>query len=204
MRRPVSMSLVLSAAILASLAFESISAAAEEAPVALAPMTVQQEFANCGFMVTDPGSPPNARLIVVRDARSDTDNLRILTAIVYPDVDAALSAHEQAHSFAERHAQVDVPLNDDNGPQLLPGYGGTVWRNNVALMESNAQTLNSLYTWDPMTDETRLANPQAFDLGFRLNPTGLAVDRHFVDCVEHALATPQIAAGHTAESDTGT
>ncbi len=178
-----------------------MTVAADEAPVALAPLLLQQQFSSCGFTVTNSGSPANPNLLDIRDPGPITPDSRLVRAIVYTDADAASAAHQRAHLLAENRAQVDVPMNDDNGPQVLPGYGGTVWRNNVALMESNEGTLNGLYTWDPMTDETTIANPQAFDLGFVRSPTGLAVDADVVRCAEQAFAPPPVTVEQPAAQE---
>jgi hypothetical protein len=201
MIRSTTRSLVAAGVTLASLALGSVAMAADEAPVALAPLTIQQQLGSCGFAVSNPGTPPNTTLIDLRDPGSTRDNPRVARIIVYADVVTANAAHEKAHLLAESRAQVDVPMNDDNGPQILPGYGGTVWRNNVALMESDAKTLNSLYTWDTFTDQAAIANARAFDLGFVRSQSGLAVDADIVSCVEQAFSSPQVTADQPALAD---
>jgi hypothetical protein len=188
----------------ASLAISALMAA--QAPVgdawaasrALGSQEVQAQFKQCGYAVGNPGAPVGGRYLVVRDPGYDLDtnnDTRIVMAIVYADVQTALSAHVAAHRQAEARLGDVRPFNDDNGPQLLSGYGGSVWRGNVALVESSSRTLTDLYSYDSQTDDTRLADPAAMALGFVTIRTQLAVDRDVVDCLEQAAPV-------TAESGT--
>ncbi len=80
------------------------------------------------------------------------------------------------------------PFSNDNGPQLLAGYGGSVWRANVAMVQSSSRTLASMYSYDVQTDETRITRPDLFELGFVSNYREYGVDRDFVTCLESAPA----------------
>jgi hypothetical protein len=159
------------------------------APQALTTTQVRDEFAQCGYQLGNPGAPATNRYVTLRDAGVDPtqdSDYRIAMAIVYPDADAARAAHMSAHQQAERQMGTTWPFSDDNGPQLLAGYGGSVWRGNVALVESTSRTLYSMYAYETETDEMTIARPELFKLGFVSITTRYAVDRDFVSCLENA------------------
>ena len=87
------------------------------------------------------------------------------------------AAHEEAHRQAEQRMGERWPFSDDHGPQLLEAYGGSIWRNNVALVQTTAATLDSLWSQDAQTGETRLARPDLLQLGFDHGGTQYSVDR---------------------------
>ena len=151
---------------------------------------VRAQFNTCGFDVGNPGTPSNSQYLVLRDDGVDVgadSNYRIVMAIVYRDAEAALVAHQAAHHRAERVMGRSRAFTDDNGPQLLAGYGGSVWRNNVALVESDTRTLNSMYAYETETDEVTIAWPELFKFGFVSSETQYAVDRDVVDCLENVV-----------------
>jgi hypothetical protein len=155
---------------------------------------VRAQFAECGYEIGNPGSPESSPYIVLVDpgARQvrDTD-YRIVMAIVYRDLEAATTAHARAHHLAEQRLSQLYAFSNDNGPQLLSGYGGSVWRANVALVESNSRTLNSMYSYDVEADETRDARPELNELGFvTTSGSQYAVDRDFVSCLDDAPTVP--------------
>jgi hypothetical protein len=158
---------------------------------ALTSAEVRAQFAECGYDVGNSGSASNGPYIVVQDPAAagvrDTD-ARVLMAIVYRDLESANGAHSRAHHDAEHRLGELMPFSNDNGPQLLPGYGGSVWRGNVALVESSSRTLNSMYSYDVEADETRTARPELQELGFVSISNRYAVDRDFVVCLEDAPA----------------
>jgi hypothetical protein len=164
------------------------------APVAAAPyvmtsVQVRDQFLQCGYEVGNPGTPPTSRYLVVRDpgvSEVRGADYRIVMAIVYPSEAAARAQHERAHRQAEERLGVRWPFSDNQGPQLLAGYGASVWRANVALVQSSRRTLDSMYSWDVQTDETRLARPELFELGFVSNSREYGVDRDFVVCLDEA------------------
>ncbi|HEX8969037.1 MAG TPA: hypothetical protein VF937_14220 [Chloroflexota bacterium] len=153
----------------------------------LSGLEVRTQFAQCGYEVGNPGSPPSNQFIVLRDPGADLVNnadYRIAMAIVYRDESAAVAAHRQAHSRAEQRLGGHWAWSDDNGPQLLAGYGGSVWRGNVAMVESTSRTLDSMYTYDVQANQTRVARPDLLELGFVSKHAEYAVDRDFVVCLE--------------------
>jgi hypothetical protein len=105
---------------------------------------------------------------------------------VFSTPEAADAAHQKAHHQAEARLGEQHPFSNDFGPQLLVGYGGSVWRSNVALVQSSSRTLASLYSWDEQTEEARIARPELFELGFSPKLNEYAVDRDVVGCLEYA------------------
>jgi len=79
-------------------------------------------------------------------------------------------------------------FSDDNGPQLLDGYGGSVWRANVTMVQTTRRTLDSMYTSDSQTSETAIAMPELLKVGFVSSAGKYAVDSDFVDCLENAAS----------------
>ena len=124
-------------------------------------------------------------------------------AIVYRDTDVALAAHQAAHARAERAMGRAWPFSDDNGPQLLAGYGGSVWRGNVAIVESDSRTLDSMYAYETEADEMTVARPELFTLGFVSTSRQYAVDRDVVACVENVapVTAEQPTSGGDSSSD---
>jgi hypothetical protein len=153
----------------------------------MTPLQVRDQFERCGYEVSRATTP--TRYIAVKDqggpAARDGD-YRVAMSIVYASRDAAAAAHRQAHREAEERIGERWPFSDDNGPQLLSAYGGSVWRGNVALVQSSFRTLTSLYSVDDQTGEARLARPELLQLGFVTGYRAQGVDRDFVDCLEAA------------------
>jgi hypothetical protein len=77
--------------------------------------------------------------------------------IVYPDAATATAAHQIAHRAAEAHQGLHLRYNFDNGPQLLGGYGGSVWRGNLVVVQSAVETLHSMWT---RPDDTGRVTPR--------------------------------------------
>ena len=111
--------------------------------------------------------------------------------IVYPDAATATAAHQRAHRAAEARLGLHLLYGFDNGPQLLGGYGGSVWRANVAAVQSTLETLHSMWTAEDEMGESRLARPELQELTFVGGTRDIAVDRDFVACLEE-LPTAQL------------
>jgi hypothetical protein len=126
-------------------------------------------------------------------------------AIVYRDLQAATRAHQQAHQLAEQVMGSQWDWSDDNGPQLLEGYGGSVWRANVAMVQSDKRTLDSMYTSDTETGDMAIARPELLRLGFVTSSEEYAVDFDFVRCLDSGLSadTDQQATISNAGPETG-
>ena len=197
MRRIPGYSLRLAGMLALAIVVGSASPAAAVGPV-LSMLEMRGQFASCGYQIGNPSAAIGNPYIVLRDPGADLvrdADYRIVVAIVYRDLDAATTAHARAHAQAEQRQRVRRLLNDDNGPQLLAGYGGSVWRANVALVESSRRTLNSIYSYDIQTDEARLARPELLELGFTSSVGQYAVDRDVVACLEDASLTARAIDG---------
>jgi len=162
---------------------------------------LQVQLSRCGFETNASG--PSSRYVVVRDpgaAKSGASDYRIAMAIVYDSPTAAAEAHRKAHRAAEERVGESWPFSDDNGPQLLAGYGGSVWRSHVALGQTSYRTLAGEDYVDD-TGEARIARPELLELGFVQGNGQYAVDRDLVACVDDAaatlLATPPAAGTET-------
>jgi phage-related tail fiber protein len=163
-------------------------AAAQAAPAAGAsPQTVREHFAACGYAVQGAPVTRGTAYLAVRDPTPlVSDDYRVSMIIVYTSQAAADAAHTHAHTAAQAETSVRWPYSVDNGPQLLPGYGGSVWRNNLAIVQSSLRQLNSMVTEDTETGESRVARPELQQLGFQSTLERYAVDRDLVDCLTDA------------------
>jgi hypothetical protein len=155
---------------------------------------VRQQFTQCGYELGNPRATAANPYIVLRDpgaAAVRGADIRIVLAIVYPTAAAAVAAHQQAHQQAEARLHESYPWSDDHGPQLLAGYGDSVWRANIALVQSSSRTLASMWSVDGQTDEARVARPELFELGFGASSGPYGVDRDYVACLEDASYAAQ-------------
>jgi hypothetical protein len=75
------------------------------------------------------------------------------------------------------------------GLQLLAGYSSSLWRYNVALVESTQEALDRVVaahsTGQPVGD----TSAEVFNLGFGDSLAPPRVDSDFVNCLEHAATT---------------
>jgi len=191
MRRPTKHGalLFLLSALAALAVWPTGAATAAATPSGLTSLDVRDQFTRCGYEIANPGAPTRSQYVVVEDpgaALVRGANYRIVMAIVYPDAAAAIAAHLKAHREAEDRLGARHVFSDNHGPQLLAGYGGSVWRVNVAMVETNSATLESMWAYDIQTHEARIARPELFDLGFDSSTTEYGVDRDFVACLEDA------------------
>jgi hypothetical protein len=185
MRRPTNYVLAVAALTTWILAASTASAA----PRSFSPFQLRDQLTQCGFEIGNKGAPSTTPYIVIRDpgaTEARAADYRIVMAIVFPSPEAAIAAHQNAHQAAEARLGASHAFSDDFGPQLLVGYGGSVWRSNVALVESSMRTLASLYSYDDQTDEAHIARPEMFDLGFSPALNEYAVDRDVVGCLDYA------------------
>jgi hypothetical protein len=185
MRRPANYVLAVAALTTWTLAASTASAA----PRGFSPFQLRDQLNQCGFEIGNKGAPSTTPYIVIRDpgaTEARAADYRIVMAIVFSTPEAADAAHQKAHHQAEARLGEQHPFSNDFGPQLLVGYGGSVWRSNVALVQSSSRTLASLYSWDEQTEEARIARPELFELGFSPKLNEYAVDRDVVGCLEYA------------------
>ena len=183
MRRPTNYVLAVAAFTTWTLAASTALAA----PRSFSPFQLRDQLTQCGFEIGNKGAPSATPYIVIRDpdaTEARAADYRIVMAIVFASPEAANAAHQKAHTQAEARLGEQHAFSNDFGPQLLVGYGGSVWRSNVALVESTSRTLASLYSYDDQMGEARIARPELFELGFSPKLNEYAVDRDVVGCLE--------------------
>jgi hypothetical protein len=198
MRRPATYVLIGAALATWTLAASTASAA----PRGFSPIQLRDQFGQCGYEIGNKGPAATTPYIVIRDpgaVEARAADYRIVMAIVYANPEAATAAHQKAHTQAEARLGERYPFSNDFGPQLLVGYGGSVWRSNVALVETTSRTLASLYSYDDQTNEARVARPELFELGFSPKLNEYAVDRDVVGCLEGGLLADDLNPGGGVE-----
>jgi hypothetical protein len=184
---------VAASVVLVLLCTSSVSAAA----LILSALQARDQFARCGYEIGNPDLTVTARYVVVRDSSygwsKDADR-RIVMAIVYASPRAALDAHRKAHHQAEDRLGEHFAFSNNHGPQMLNGYSGSVWRGNVALVQSSTRTLASMWTEDAETGDAFAARPELMELGFDHRLAEFSVDRDFVACLDDIVAPEALTA----------
>jgi hypothetical protein len=138
-----SLSLVVASAFLS---LWPLAAGAQPAPSA--DMTVDQvreAFLSQGYQVDEPvpwWTTNHVTTFTVSDA-SDQGTGRVLMVLVYPDTATAVAELDKAE--AREAADTTEQPTISGGPHLVPGYGPSVWRQNVALIESTQHELSQQY-----------------------------------------------------------
>lgn len=116
--------------------------AAPSAP-ALTVEQVRNSFSHAGFQVQqsrtwDWTSPPVTSFQI-----QDQTGARVLMVLVYANSAAAQTAYVQAQARDEAQGSASRPGAD--GPHLVDGYGPSVWKANVALVQTTQSELDRLY-----------------------------------------------------------
>jgi hypothetical protein len=131
---------LIAASLAAAVCLWPVAISAQEAPLPVAGLTVEQArgaFSGAGYQVEPPldwdwSSPP------VSTFRVFGEQGRVLMVLVYSD--SATAQTERAQALAnERVANPDV-----TSPHLVSGFGASVWRGNVALVQSSQSELQRL------------------------------------------------------------
>lgn len=186
MTRPLIRTLAL-APIAACFLFVAGSAQAQVAP-ADALITVDQvesAFTSAGYHLDqavnwDWTSPP-VTTFQVRDGLGSND--RVLMVFVYSGTSAARSARLLAQAHDETAQNRGLVYSDEHGPHLVPGYGESVWRRNVAMVESSQSELNRLFTSARDTDDGMVVQT-----GLQSPLSTRAVDDDFVALLSNGAA----------------
>jgi len=132
--------------------------------------SVREALQAVGYAVSAPMAWDERAIII--EARAP-DGVHVVRAFVFSDGQAAAAAHRQAN------AQQDFTngsVADDAGPQLLSGYGASVWRRNVALVQSSTETFAQLMPAEP--DCSGFPPPRGPDLSrpaYRVEPSIVAL-----------------------------
>jgi hypothetical protein len=129
----------------------------------------QSVFLRAGYAIEQPFEAPRMTSFQVHDRE------RVLLAQVYRDSATA----EQAHRRAQARESVEM---NGRGPHLAPGFGTSVWINNVALAQASQKELDRLRAADIDQDLDWLAGSMS---GPALN--WQPVDADFVALLQDAI-----------------
>jgi hypothetical protein len=142
-----------------------VAAAAQEAQPSVAPgVSVEQvrgTFAAAGFQVDqavnwDWTSPPVSTFQI-----HDAAHGRVVMVLVYPNVTAASTGRHQAEA-REQALDSEGMLSSGLGPHLVMGYGESIWRGNVALVETSQAELDRMSRWQADRDNGVYVDPVFF------------------------------------------
>jgi hypothetical protein len=167
----------LSVGLLTALCLWPVAAAAQAGP-SLTVEQVRASFVAAGFQVGPVHrwiwtSPP-----VTTSQIFDRANGRVLMALVYPDAAAAQAERLQAQAREPAPTGLSLP---GYGPHLVPGYGQSLWRTNVALIQTTQSDLDSIYRGQNARDNGVLVDTVGVsDPG----PPNYAVDFDFQQALE--------------------
>jgi hypothetical protein len=115
------------------------------------PDEVRASFVDAGYPVDAPTTwwTNGSTTFLVHDPLASSSPLgRVVMVLVYPDLTTAHTERQNAQTAAGE----DATLNGDLGPQLVPGYGPSIWHGNVAMVESTWSDLNRQYQAEIETD----------------------------------------------------
>jgi hypothetical protein len=149
----------------ALLALSPLGAAASS-PADLQVDRLRQVLQDAGYRVGSPVAWGDQALLMEATASG-----RVVRAFVYTDGQTAAAAHRVAQAQQAGSNSANIPYSDDAGPQLLSGFGASVWRRNVALVQSSPATFAELMPAE--ADGTDLAAPAGPDLSrpiYRVDP----------------------------------
>ncbi|HEY3064083.1 MAG TPA: hypothetical protein VGL99_34360 [Chloroflexota bacterium] len=159
------------------------NASAHEAQSALTLEQVRDTFQHRGFDTDEPIFWESSVLTTffVRDGPLYD---RLVLVLVYADAQAAEQEHAAAHAQEEAELGLPLTVDDDQGPQLVPGYGRSAWWHNVALVQAS---LPGRLLTNELTppEQIRTARSRIQEL-----KTLQAVDRDFVDVLRSIAASP--------------
>ena len=139
-----------------------VAAAAQDAQPASSPVLtidqVRSAYAGAGYQVDeaitwDWTSPPVTSFQV-----HDLNQGRVLMVLVYPSTTAAVAGRLQAEARDDAIATNGATFSE-RGPHLVVGYGQSVWRGNVALVETMQSELDRVYRWQTDRDDGVYVDP---------------------------------------------
>jgi hypothetical protein len=122
-----------------------VLASAQSAPPIATADQVRAQFIGAGYQVDAPTTwwTNGSTTFLVHDPLGQADtNARVVMVLVYPDLETAQADRQRT----------DAMSGSDFGPQLVPGYGPSVWQGNVAMVESTFGELNRQYQAQLETD----------------------------------------------------
>jgi hypothetical protein len=120
----------------ALLVFGSVLPVAAAPAADLAAEEVHSVYVNAGLTVSTPTYSTDGVATFSVDTPGELNpgqpGLRVF---VYLNSDRADAEHRQLHTGEEARRNANLLYSDDVGPQLLFGYGPSLWRQNVALIQ---------------------------------------------------------------------
>jgi hypothetical protein len=145
------------------------TAHAQSAGYPLSADQVRAEFASFGYeagsSVYWTWSTPGLTTFQVREPAS----ARVLMVLVYPDMATASAERARAARF-----------EGDLSPSLIPGYGPSTWRDNVALVQSNEYELQRMLAPDYELEMRAVVRSTDYDqLAVESSASAYAVDLDF-------------------------
>jgi hypothetical protein len=193
---PVGVLLVAAATLVALMPLTTPARSASQPE--LAPDRVRAAFVRAGYTASQP-SPWDNKMVsfMVREpsqAPADWSAPRIFVYVdtvpalrVFVFVDAAAADEERRRAYAREKSRTNDPIvpGTDLGPQLLSGYGASVWRRNVALVQASPAGDLSTFPTEPTCPPESVFTTDTQEraaLGDTRPPIG--VDRRFVELVE--------------------
>jgi hypothetical protein len=170
--------------IAAALCLWPVAAVAKDSPFtqpALAAEQVRDAFSGAGFQVDqtvqwDWTSPPNSTFQV-----HDPTHGRVLMVVVYASATAAETGLLQARAREQAQHPGGV-ATAANGPHLITGYGESVWRGNVALVQTTQAELDRLFQLQNDRDNCVYVDPDAVQ---QSQPPSFAVDLDFQQALDN-------------------
>jgi hypothetical protein len=161
---------------------------ARAVPRILTPEEVRAAFLRAGYLVGEPAPwSGEVSMLAVRRPEATLGDRPLLRVFVFANEDAAASEHRRAHAADEARSNRPIVASDDRGPRLLTGYGASVWRHNVAVVQASTIDDLSAYPIEPDCAPTPVftnltgADPTPVDL--TLPATG--VDPRVVELLEN-------------------
>jgi hypothetical protein len=151
---------------------------------------IRDTFLSLGYQASTPQlwwTNDRVTTFVVSD-RGDQDNrqTRILMVLVYPDMATAQNEVEMAQ--AREATEGSTGHVGAGGPHLVPGYGPSVLRGNVAVVESTLQELAKRYAEE--SDSDRLAASWGYDPEAEKTTAAMyAVDADFLTALDTRIVS---------------
>ena len=109
---------------------------AEAAASDLTPDEVRAVYVDGGMVASTPTySTDGVAMFSVQRAGELNPAHPALRVFVYLSAESAADEHRLAHARDEARRNATLAYSDDVGPQLLLGYGPSLWRGNVALVQ---------------------------------------------------------------------
>jgi len=143
------------------------------------PDQLQTQYIAHGYRVDAPvtwWTPDHVTTLRVSDPASE----RVVMLLVYPD--AATAAAERAS------AEVREGRSAGMGPRLISGYGYSIWRGNVALVESTADGLARQYAAEQAA-ENQVMTGLPLAVGSPNPSPPYAIDQDLIDVIDTETAS---------------